>query len=53
MEQINVQINNSAGNNENETMTCSESSKGDRTGDTCATDMKQISIWLANKAGKI
>ena len=26
MEQINVQINNSAGNNENETMTCSESS---------------------------
>ena len=25
--------------------------KGDKTGDTCAPDMKQISIWLANKAG--
>ena len=25
--------------------------KGDKTGDTCAADMKQISIWLANKAG--
>ena len=23
--------------------------KGDGTGNTCATDMKQISIWLANK----
>ena len=25
--------------------------KGDRTSGTCATNMKQISIWLANKAG--
>ena len=25
--------------------------KGDKTGDTCAADMNQISIWLANKAG--
>ena len=24
--------------------------KGDKTSDTCAADMKQISIWLANKA---
>ena len=24
--------------------------KGDKTGDTCAADFKQISIWLANKA---
>ena len=37
-------------------MTCSKSAvnklkcKGDETSDTCA-DMKQISIWLANKAG--
>ena len=26
--------------------------KEDKTGDTCAADMKQTSIWLANKAGK-
>ena len=26
--------------------------KEDGTGDTCVTDMKQINIWLANKAGK-
>ena len=25
--------------------------KGEKTGDTCAADMKQISISLANKAG--
>ena len=25
--------------------------KEDGSGDTCATEMKQISIWLANKAG--
>ena len=25
--------------------------KGYKTGDTCAADMNQISIWLANKAG--
>ena len=25
--------------------------KGDETNDTCAADMKQISIWLANNAG--
>ena len=25
--------------------------KGNKTGDTCAANMKQISIWLANKAG--
>ena len=25
--------------------------KGDETGDTYAANMKQISIWLANKAG--
>ena len=25
--------------------------KGDETGDACAADMKQISIWLANKGG--
>ena len=25
--------------------------KGAETGDTCAADMKQISIWLASKAG--
>ena len=25
--------------------------KGDKTGDTCAADIKQISIWLANMAG--
>ena len=25
--------------------------KGDETSDTCAVDMKEISIWLANKAG--
>ena len=26
-------------------------SKGDKTSDTCGADMKQISIWLASKAG--
>ena len=25
--------------------------KGDKTDDTCAADMKEISIWLANNAG--
>ena len=25
--------------------------KGDKIGDTCAADMKQISIWLVKKAG--
>ena len=25
--------------------------KGDKTGNTCAADMTEISIWLANKAG--
>ena len=25
--------------------------KGDETGGTCAADIKQISIWLANKTG--
>ena len=25
--------------------------KGSKTGDTCAANMKQISIWLAKKAG--
>ena len=25
--------------------------KGDKTVDTCAADMKQITIWLANKSG--
>ena len=25
--------------------------KEDETGDTCAAEMKQISIWLARKAG--
>ena len=39
-------------------MTCSNQPtlrtyKGDENGDTCAADMKQISIWLANKAGNI
>ena len=37
-------------------MTCSKQAthrkcKEGETGDTCASDMKQISIWLANKAG--
>ena len=26
-------------------------SKEDKTGDTCAAGMKQISIWLGNKSG--
>ena len=25
--------------------------KGDKTCDICAADMKQISVWLANKVG--
>ena len=53
IEQINDQLTNSARYNKTRTMTCPKQLthrkyKGDK---TSAADMKQISTWLANKAG--
>ena len=51
IEEINVQLRNSGRYNKTETMTCSKQlthrkCKGEKNGDTCAADIKQISICL-------